>query len=230
MNKVVLQHETIVYGKRLGRHVEHDHRSRGYEVTTHRLALANKVWNRDVPAFDQGDLGSCTGNAMAGVLVSEPFFEKERTVDEHLAVLIYSAATRLDYISGHYPPEDTGSSGLAVAKVSHKLGYISGYRHAFSLRGCLSALSYTGPVIIGLNWYDSFDSPVGMGAELSISPNASVRGGHEVELLGIDIDTSMIFGINSWGSAWGNGGRFSMSFDTLERLLEERGDVVVPLR
>jgi hypothetical protein len=33
-----------------------------------------KVWTRRIPVLDQGDLGSCTGNAATGVLGSEPFY------------------------------------------------------------------------------------------------------------------------------------------------------------
>jgi len=32
---------------------------------------------------------------------------------------------------------------------------------------------------------------------------------------------------NSWGTVYALGGRFCMSFDTWERLLEEQGDVTV---
>lgn len=226
MSKVVRIHEHVVPGKRLGRHVEHDSRSRAFEATTRRAPLVSKTWRRDVPAFDQGDLGSCTGNAMAGALITEPF-DCPRPVDEALAVELYSAATRLDYVPGHYPPEDTGSSGLAVAKAASRLGLVHAYHHAFSLNGCLAALGHVGPVIIGIPWYAGFDAPVGSGALIQIV--GDVRGGHEVELLGVDVDTRLVFGVNSWGPSWGADGRFSMSWDTLERLLSEDGDCVVPM-
>ncbi len=64
---------------------------------------------------------------------------------------------------------------------------------------------------------------------LEITANAEVRGGHEVELLGIDAENRIVKGINSWGREWGSNGYFSMSFDTLHRLLDEKGDSVVPI-
>lgn len=212
---------------RLGRHIEHDPRSRVFEATTRKSPLRSQLWKRYVPPFDQGELGSCTGNAMAGVLATGPHYRSDRVVDEALAVEIYSRATRLDYITGHYPPEDTGSSGLAVAKAAAKMGLIHAYHHAFSLHSTVAALGSVGPLIIGVNWYEGFDSPSGPDGLLEIA--GDVRGGHEVELLGVDVDEHTVRGVNSWGSSWGDGGYFTMSWETLERLLDEHGDATIPL-
>jgi hypothetical protein len=140
---------------------------------------------------------------------------------------LYSAATRLDYITGHYPPDDTGSSGLAVAKAAARLGLIHAYHHAFGLNSALGALGHVGPIIIGVDWYESFDTPVGAGALLEIG--GEIRGGHEVQLLAVDVDQKLVRGVNSWGEGWGDKGYFSMSFATLAQLLEDSGDVVVPV-
>ena len=55
---------------RLGRHVEHNPQSRAFSVGT--AAVKTVTYRRHGKAFDQGELGSCTGNAMAGVLMTEP--------------------------------------------------------------------------------------------------------------------------------------------------------------
>jgi hypothetical protein len=143
-------------------------------------------------------------------------------------VSLYSDATRLDKVPGVYPPDDTGSSGLAAAKAAHKRGWLKAYHHAFSLAQALSSLT-RGPGMMGVNWYDSFDMPVGPKAELTISPDASVRGGHELEVSEIHVDTRMIRGPNSWGEQWGDRGFWSMSWATFERLLSEQGDYLVPV-
>src|SRR3974390_862685 len=109
----------------LGRHIEHDERSKRFPVA--RLAKGPKsaTYQRHCPPFDQGALGSCTGNAMAGVLMTEPFWTTGRLLTESDAVRLYSEATHLDNIRGNYPPDDTGSSGLAVAKAAKKEGWIT---------------------------------------------------------------------------------------------------------
>jgi hypothetical protein len=164
---------------------------------------------------------------MAGLLMTGPFYEPGRNLTEADAVSIYSAATRLDNYAGSYPPDDTGSSGLAVMKVARARGLIRGYRHAFSIQAALQALQ-TGPVITGIAWYEGFDAPEGDAAELRIS--GSVRGGHEVVIDGIDVENGFVHGTNSWGLFFGNRGRFVMSFATWKELMAQRGDVTVALR
>lgn len=209
----------------LGRHVEHDPASRNFAAAraTKRKTVLHK---RTRAAFDQGDLGSCTGNAMCGVLVTQPW--KHSRLSEKTAVELYELATTLDNAPGAYPPDDTGSSGLAVCKAAKQLEYISAYHHAFGIDHALDALVLA-PVIIGISWYTSFDTPDENGV-IEIADGATVRGGHEVELLGIDVDAETVTGINSWGPSWGPlKGRFVMSWATLAQLLAEQGDVTVPI-
>lgn len=220
--------------RRLGRHVEHDPRSKAFG-TVHALApLVSMRWARVGPVFDQGaptpeapeGLGSCTCEAMVGCLMTAPFFDPDRRLTQADCVALYSDATRLDKIAGHYPPDDTGSSGLAAAKAAHKRGWLHAYHHAFTLHAALAALR-KGPVMIGVNWYEGFDAPAGQRAELQIA--GDVRGGHELEVNEIDVPAQLIRGPNSWGDEWGDHGFYTMSFETLHRLLHEDGDCTVPV-
>lgn len=209
--------------RRLGRHVEHDPRSWGYQAAR-APKIASVLHKRLVPPFDQGNLGSCTGNAMAGLLMTEPVHTPTiGTLRELDAVDLYEWATHHDGIAGAYPPQDTGSSGLAVTKAAKARGWIASYRHAFGLAHALEALTLR-PVIAGIAWYDSFDSP-GPGGLVAISPRAQVRGGHEIEVVGVDTDTKQIRCWNSWGASWGDGGAFSMGWETLDQLLHAQGDI-----
>ncbi len=221
---IAMRHEHVVPGKRLGRHVFHDPKSRHYETPHASSPLISATWERHCPPYDQGDVGSCTGNAMAGALMTGPLWKPGRMLTEDDAVQIYEAGTHIDRIPGAYPPDDTGSTGLAVAKACKLAGLICCYHHAFSLHGALASLG-RGPVLIGIPWYEGFDEPMGPLAELKIA--GSVRGGHELYLLAIDVDAQRVRGCNSWGSSWGDAGHFTMTFDTLGELLADQGDCTV---
>jgi len=217
---------------RLGRHVEHDERSRDYAVELEELAPAAAVeWKRWSPILDQGQLGSCTGNAMAGWLGCEPHVAsavEAARYTEHIAVQLYESATKLDAFPGVYPPDDTGSTGNAVAKAARSLGYITRYSWAFSVSGLLHALRYA-PVIVGAPWYEGFDQPDAAGM---VQPTGQIRGGHEFLIRGYKPGATLNEGVlladNSWSTAWGDNGSFRFSVATWRKLRAERADVTVP--
>lgn len=221
--------EYVIAGKRLGRNVEHDERSRNFAVAEH-VATIRHVRHRRFGVLDQGDLGSCTGNAITGVLNTLPFHVRAtRLKTEDDAVRLYSEATRLDAFPGSYPPNDTGSSGLAACKAAKKEGLIAGYRHAFGVEAALSALM-AGPVITGVSWYEGFDNPDVQGR---VRVAGQVRGGHEFEIIGLDPAASgwldgWVIAVNSWGPGWGRYGRFRISVRDWANLLDEDGDVTMP--
>lgn len=227
MTHVSLLEEKLVPGKPLGRHVEHDERSRDFPFEVDETPPLHKVlWQRYGNPFNQGNLGSCTGNAIAGVLNTKPFHASSGYLrTEKNAVAIYEAATRIDSIPGAYPPEDTGSSGLAVCKVAKSNGWISGYKHAFTLAAALQALM-KGPVITGVAWYDGFDNPDANGL---VEISGDVRGGHEFEVRGYDPATDLLTAENSWGTSYGLKGAFFFTSKTWAELLHQQGDVTVPV-
>lgn len=205
----------------LGRVVEHDDRSRNFTVTAVPV-VASVLHSRHVPVFDQGDLGSCTGNAAAGCMATGPWHHR---CTERTAVLLYERATVLDSFPGSYPPDDTGSSGLAVMKAVQARHWITAYHHAFSFNDVLAALQTT-PVIAGVNWYEGFDQPDPAG---NVRIAGQVRGGHEVCVVGCDVDAQTIRAVNSWSAGWGDHGYFTWTYADFERLLSEQGDVTVPV-
>ena len=225
--------ETLVEGRPLGRHVQHDPASRRYALDTSGLSLTSVRHERYAPILDQGNVGCCTGCAMTGALSCDPFWETapagHPTYDITEALKLYSEATQLDSITGAYPPDDTGSTGLAVAQAAQRDGLISGYLHTFTLNDALLALSTT-PILIGISWFSSFDTPDANGL-VSIAPGANVRGGHELVVDEVVVaGSSITIGFdNSWGASWGDAGRGYMSADTFGTLLNLRGDVVVPV-
>jgi hypothetical protein len=232
MTQVVVRSitENVVPGKRLGRHVEHDPRSREHAFGVTIAPFKTVHHRRYRGPFDQGDLGSCTGNAAAGAINTSPIHNpRAKLLTEQEAIDLYELATQLDDIPGQYPPDDTGSSGLAAAKAAKQKGYISTYRHAFSIEEALSALQ-VGPVITGVDWYEGFDHPNGDGL---VTISGQVRGGHEFEVVGFEfhhvLDESLVVCENSWGAAYGMAGRFKFTVKTWRSLLDAQGDVTILL-
>lgn len=223
--------EQRVPGKPLGRHVEHDDRSRAFAFSAARKA--NPLRTIHHPRYgilNQGELGSCTGNAAAGAMNTKPLHRpKTRLLTQKDAVELYAIATTLDAWPGAFPPEDTGSSGIAVAKALQQKGLITSYYWAFSVEEALSALMEA-PFITGLNWYESMDVPDANGL---VKVEGQIRGGHEFEVIGFQtgrnfstsIEDSLVLCANSWGPNWGKKGRFALTVASFRQLLSEHGDV-----
>jgi len=207
----------------LGRIVNHDPRSREYPA---RMApVLRTIRHRHYgPVLHQGALGSCTGNAMAQALMTAPLRVKGRVLTEADAVSIYSEATTFDTFPGTYPPTDTGSSGLSVAKAAQRRGLIAGYTHAFGLDQCLAAL-VLGPVLVGTTWTEGMYSPNAAGFAQA---TGLALGGHEYCLVGLNLEQRYVTAINSWGVGWGKKGFFRLTFDTLDTLLRDQGDCTIP--
>lgn len=224
----------------LGRHVEHDPRSLNYaHGVLPKSAVRSVDWTRRVPIFDQGSLGSCTGNAAAGLIGTDSATRTGLTtvhltgdtiawpVDEELAVEVYKLATTLDAIDGTYPPDDTGSSGLGAAKALKKLGLATSYRHAFSLDTLKSALQQ-GPVMVGTVWLQSMFQ-VGSDGFVIVDSTSAVAGGHEYVLSAFDADRLAFRLDNSWGDGWGLRGSAWLTEADVQWLLSQQGDVTVPV-
>src|SRR5436190_21737202 len=122
----------------LGRLLQHDPRSREYPAKA-AAQIRSVTHTHHGIVLDQGDTSSCTGNAMAQCLMTDPFWRKGRDLDEVQARILYGMATKLDGLPGEFPPDDTGSSGLGAAKAAKALGYISAYHHAFGIEHALTA-------------------------------------------------------------------------------------------
>lgn len=216
-----------------GRHIRHDPRSKRYRVP--RLGTIDSIQHEtNIGPLDQGSLGCCTAAAGLKLLSYNPHYQllqgrfpwTMETVEAY-----YSKITSVDSFPGQWRPTDTGSDGLASGEAAKQLNWIPGYLHALGLDDMLSALQ-TGPVSCGTNWYSSMSTPRSTG-EVRISPNAYIEGGHQYVADGVDVPNKKIWFRQSWGDSWSplDGGRFWMTWTTVDRLLKEGGDVIqfVPL-
>ncbi len=210
-----------------GRHVEHDPASRAFAMADHAdVPTGDIVWRRWSPILTQR-IGSCTGNAMAGLLACEPWCrtpDQAAKFDETFAESLYSEATHLDNVPGSYPPDDTGSTGLAVCKAARRRGLITSYRWAFSVRGLLHALQH-GPVVLGMAWHEGMMTPDRYGA---VQPTGNILNGHATVCRGVR--AGQLVCDNSWGDDWGPlGGSFLIPIEGgWEVLMREHADVAAP--
>lgn len=239
-----------VYG--LGRHVNHDPRSRRFVYRAPQVTLAPVFHERHIPIFDQGQLGSCTGNAALGILATAPYWDAEPQSwhdngplgstgripwTEAGAVGLYSVLTAEDDYPGAYPPDDTGSDGLTAAKVLTATGIVPGYQHTFTLTDALQALQHF-PLLVGTEWLDSMFYPNNVGI---IRASGPIDGGHEwivdefipagriphVGAYPLSAKADFIGGTTSWGTSFGLDGRFYLSVPDFGKLLAADGEVIV---
>ena len=224
MNQIIVRHqpEIIVPGKRLGRHVSIDPRREQHGIRSlPSSALRTIEWKRNVPIFDQGEVGSCEGNGAAGVLSTAPFTNR---FDEAEAVKIYTLATQIDQIPGTYPEEDTGTDTTSAWNACRQLGLVKSFANAFSLTDILTALQ-SGPGVVGWDWYAGFDTPDDNGL---VKPMGVIRGGHCIECVGCDMEARLLKFANSWGPSWGKDGYFFIWFEHAEAMMATDGDSMFP--
>lgn len=210
----------------LGRIPEFDERSRNFRALAPlNLTTAEprtKTWRRG-QAYDQGSTSQCVAYTGKGILNTAP-------ASSYVDYDIRSDYSEQDFYDGaqrrdQWPGENyDGTSALGLGKYLVEVGLIREYRWCFGLDDVLLALSYEGPVGIGINWYGGMFS-TDQDGYLNIS--GSIAGGHEVELIGLNTTGRYVIGMNSWGEDWGVNGRFKMTYATLDRLLHEQGDAVV---
>ncbi|MGW5147516.1 hypothetical protein [Rhodococcus koreensis] len=217
----------------LGRKQEHDPQSRSFAIR-HLVTTPPRtvLWPSFAPILDQKNVGACTGFTGAACMNTTKFAVARRRVRRSTRYLgngdglaFYSRATSVDQWPGVYPPEDTGSSGLAVCKVLREQGYIGSYRWAFSFDEFLRGLQ-EGPMFVGTPWYDSMFYPDDRGR---VRPRGAVVGGHEYLALGVNLRAHDVTFQNSWSVQWGVRGRFRMSFEDFEALLADGGDAGLPI-
>lgn len=192
------------------------------------------------PVYDQGDLGSCTANAIAGGLEFLQIKEQLSPVFTPSRLFIYyneraiegtvdsdSGASLRDGIKGvasqGAPPESDWPYDVSLfaeqppesayqAAVSYKaLLYFSLLQQLNQLRACLAS-GY--PFAFGFTVYESFEGPdVRQTGVVSMPTYAeAVVGGHAVLAVGYDDASSRFLVRNSWGPDWGQGGYFTMPY------------------
>jgi C1A family cysteine protease len=194
------------------------------------------------PVYNQGQLGSCTANGIAGAIEFDQqkqgnkaflpsrlfIYYNERviegTVDQDSGAQVRDGIKSVATLGA--PPETIWPYDIAkfedkppaVAYTDAKLDLVSIYsrvsQNLLQMQGCL-AEGY--PFVFGFTVYESFESPTV--AETGIVPmpqsGETVAGGHCVVAVGYDDATRTFIIRNSWGVSWGMKGYCTMPYEYL---------------
>jgi C1A family cysteine protease len=195
------------------------------------------------PVYDQGQLGSCTANAIVGAIEFDQMKQKqaapfvpsrlfvyynerviESTVKQDTGAMIRDGVKSVNRLGA--PPESLWP--YAIAKFARKptaaaykealkhqvVAYKRVARDLTQMRGCLAS-GY--PFVFGFTVYDSFESAaVAKNGVLNMPGGGEkVVGGHAVLAVGYD-DAAQRFRVrNSWGAGWGQKGYFIIPYSYL---------------
>jgi C1A family cysteine protease len=192
------------------------------------------------PVFDQGTLGSCTANAIAGAYRFDLLKQRgprsfvpsrlfiyynerviEGTVDTDAGAMLRDGIKTL------------AKQGVCAEKIwpyeierfrdrPTATAYRDGLRHqalsyqrlnqdAMQMKGCLAS-GY--PFVFGFSVYESFESPAVARSGKMPMPGTGERqlGGHAVLAVGYQERSQCFIAMNSWSTAWGDAGFFYMPY------------------
>lgn len=216
----------------LGRQKVHDERSRSFAV---RSTIDRSTWRdkavrlyEPLPNPNQR-VGCCTGVAKCSQFNAVGNRKTGVVLDMSDAEKIYSRNTEIDPWEGSWPPEDTGSSGLASAKAAIEFGLGGEYRWIFGGADEVIQNVQEGRVIsVGTWWYwHMFSGTAGTYAGLPIvKPTGDQAGGHQYVIRGYDVDNDRALG-RCW---WGDFRDFWISREHLNDLLLDGGDAHFQVR
>jgi len=199
-----------------------DERSRNFPIRALITATAPRsyTWRCSVN-LDQGSEGACTGFAVSQEAAARPVVVPDIT--NAIAKQVYYRARQID----EWPGENyEGSSVLAAMKAGQEKGWYKEYRWAFSEPELALAVSYKGPAVLGVNWYEGMSNPDKNGL---IHPTGELQGGHAIICNGFNTRKGLYRLHNSWGSAWGINGECFISRRDMALLLKQQGEACIPV-
>jgi len=191
------------------------------------------IWQHGT-VLDQGAEGACVGFAWTGATIAKPMppeTQPEFAQGNSFAINLYKEAQKID----PWPGENySGTSVLAGAKIAKEKGIIDEYRWCFSIEELRDAVINVGPVVIGVNWYKDMYSTDNNGI---VKVAGDHVGGHAIMVTGFipdynvnNLSTPVFEWVNSWGPGYGKGGRGYITYKDMERLIEERAEMCVPIK
>ncbi|HLY83475.1 MAG TPA: C1 family peptidase [Acidimicrobiales bacterium] len=192
------------------------------------------------PVYDQGQLGSCTANAIGGALEFDQMKQKLADVFTPSRLFIYynervmegtvasdSGAQIRDGIKSvgskgachetvwPYDPakfaDPPPQAAYNDAKAHQAVAYQRVARDLTQMKGCLAAGF---PFVFGFSVYESFESQAVATSGHAPMPGSGEKllGGHAVLAVGYDDAAQTWTARNSWGTGWGMAGYFTLPY------------------
>jgi C1A family cysteine protease len=194
------------------------------------------------PVYDQGQLGSCTANAIGaafefelirqkanGMMPSRLFIYFNERVIEGTVSIDNGAMIRNGMKSvnkqGVCPESqwpyhiskftDTPTKECYSDALDHQV--LSYHRVRRDIKHMKSCLAEGYPIVFGFVVYESFEGETVANTGKVNMPKKGEQlvGGHAVMAVGYDDKTKRFQVRNSWGASWGKGGYFTMPYDYL---------------
>lgn len=164
---------------------------------------------------DQTWTSECVGYSWNHFLKTAPL----RTFNGPLPTIIYQEAQRRD----EWPGEDyDGTSVRAGVEYLQELGHIASYVWTYHVDELKDYILTQGPVIMGSLWFDTMFETDASGY---VTPKGGEEvGGHAYLCAGYSTIRRAFRFINSWGREWGQGGRFWLTEDDVQALLDREGE------
>jgi C1A family cysteine protease len=192
------------------------------------------------PVYDQGDLGSCTANAIGAAHQFQQTEQKlanafmpsrlfiyfnervmENTVESDSGAMIRDGVKSIGSLGvcpeTSWPYDiakfrDKPAPGCYQEAVQHKA--IMYRRISHNLRQMKGCLAGNHPFVFGFTVYESFEGPqvAKTGVVSMPSPGEGAVGGHAVLAVGYDDAQNRFVVRNSWGANWGMKGYFTMPY------------------
>jgi C1A family cysteine protease len=209
-------------------------------VTRGPLPASVDLRNQCPPVYDQGQLGSCTGNGIAAAVQYDRMKQKLTPDFAPSRLFIYYNERVIE----HAVNSDNGAQIRDGIKSVAHLGVCPESEWAYDIKkfadkplpNCYTdALKYTAvqyqklgqdinqmkgclasgyPIVFGFTVYDSFESPqvAKSGAVPMPATSEKVLGGHCVVAVGYDDSQQRFIVRNSWGTTWGTQGYCTMPY------------------
>ncbi|MFA6923906.1 MAG: C1 family peptidase [Bacteroidales bacterium] len=194
------------------------------------------------PVYDQGQLGSCTANAIGGAFEFELIKQRQKDFMPSRLFIYYNERVMENNVNSDSGAmirdgiKSINNQGVCPEKIwpyninkftqkpsancykealKHQaLQYQRVIRDLNQFKGCL-AEGY--PFVFGFSVYESFEgSEVAKTGKLNIpKKNEKLLGGHAVVAVGYDDSQKRFIIRNSWGNKWGKNGYFTMPYEYL---------------